>query len=172
MNAHDTAASSFWYDESAPASGTTVLEALRGYRAAEMAMRRRTRDSMSMSENELLALRLLLRARREAHAVTPMELAKYLGVSTPSVTAMLDRLARAGHVERHPHPQDRRSVVVESTPLAEQRVRETLGLMHRRMMDAVDGMSEEQRAHVVDFLQRMRTAVDDIAAPPGAVVAP
>lgn len=45
--------------------------------------------------------------------LTPGELARYTGLTTGSVTAMLDRLERAGYVRRVPNPADRRSVIVE-----------------------------------------------------------
>ena len=69
-----------------------LLQAFRLYRAAEVAMRRRTREAMSMGENDLLVLRYLLRAQREGRRVSPSELTRYLGVSTASMTAIIDRL--------------------------------------------------------------------------------
>ena len=55
--------SAYWYADTDDASNAAVLQALRSYRAAEMAMRRRTQQSMEMGENELLVLRFLARAR-------------------------------------------------------------------------------------------------------------
>ncbi len=66
-------------------------------------MRRRTRESMSMGENELLVLRYLLRAAGQNRQVSPTELTRYLGVSTASTTAIVDRLEKSGHVVRQPH---------------------------------------------------------------------
>ncbi len=54
--------SAYWYADTDDASNAAVLQALRSYRAAEMAMRRRTQQSMEMGENELLVLRFLARA--------------------------------------------------------------------------------------------------------------
>lgn len=43
----------YWYGEDMDdRRGARVMESLRAYRAAEMAMRRRTQDTMAMSENE------------------------------------------------------------------------------------------------------------------------
>ena len=56
---------SYWYSDSTKDErGARVMEALRAYRAAEMSMRRRTRASMSMGENEMLVLRFLTRRGR------------------------------------------------------------------------------------------------------------
>jgi len=49
----------------------------------------------------------------------PAELAARLGMTTASATALVDRLERAGHVERRPHPTDRRRLAVVPTEQAE-----------------------------------------------------
>lgn len=154
---------SYWYSESVDDDrGARIMEAMRSYRTAEMAMRRRTQASMSMSENELLVLRVLTRASASALEVTPMDLARHLGVSTASVTALLDRLERSGHLQRGPHPTDRRKVLVTTTGHADVEMHDTLASMHARMMQATRGMSESETAAVTSFLHRMRCAVADV----------
>lgn len=153
---------SYWYSESADDDrGARIMEAMRSYRTAEMAMRRRTQASMSMSENELLVLRVLTRASASALEVTPIDLARHLGVSTASVTALLDRLERSGHLQRRPHPTDRRKVLVSATGHADVEMHDTLASMHARMMQATHGMSEGEATVVTSFLHRMRCAVAD-----------
>jgi DNA-binding MarR family transcriptional regulator len=51
-------------------------------------------------------------------SVLPSQLAVQLGLTTGSVTAMLDRLERLGYVTRSADPADRRKVVVRITPKA------------------------------------------------------
>lgn len=156
--------SAYWYADTDDASNAAVLQALRSYRAAEMAMRRRTQQSMEMGENELLVLRYLARAQARGEAVTPVHLARYLGITSASTTALLDRLAKTGHVTRKPNPDDRRSVLIASSPKAEEEVRHTLSDMHTRMMDVVRPMTAADRASVVGFLRAMRDAVDGVDA--------
>lgn len=163
-----TASVGYWYDE-APGQrdrARRVLEALRTYRAAESAMRRRTRDSMAMGENELLALRYLL--RQPDHSARPSELVKYLGVTSASVTTMLDRLEKTGRVTRAANPNDRRSIFVTATLHANEEVRETLGRMHDLMYGVAVGMTPEAQEHVVSFLQQMADAVDGVEPAPVA----
>ncbi|WOQ69981.1 MarR family transcriptional regulator [Microbacterium limosum] len=155
----------YWYGDTAGdqrARAIAVLEAFRLYRAAEVAMRRRTRESMSMGENDLLVLRYLLRAQRESRSVSPGELTRYLAVSTASMTAILDRLEKSGHVKRMPHPSDRRSLLVVATVDSDSEVRATLGAMHDRMLDAVIDLSAEESAVVIDCLTRLQDAVDQV----------
>lgn len=163
-----TDASGYWYGDDADAArrrAIELLQAFRLYRAAEVAMRRRTRESMAMGENDLLALRYLLKAQREDRLVSPAELTRYLGVTTASTTAIVDRLERSRHVRRSPHPSDRRSIVLIPTVDSDAEVRRTLGAMHERMLQAVSDMTPEETRVVIDCLSRLQAAVDEVEAP-------
>ena len=154
----------FWYStEDQAERGRRLLQALRSYQAAEVAMRRRTRSAMSMGENELAALRYLIRNGKQHNAVTPTDVAKYLGVSTASTTALLDRLEKAGYITRRRHPTDRRSVHIKATESADGSVRATLGDMHDRMMGATRDVDEDAAAAIIAFLERMTDAVDRVS---------
>lgn len=166
MNAHG-AGEGYWYPPSREhrATAVSVLNALREYRASESAMRRRTRSSMEMGESDLLALRLLLEAERSGAAVQPKELAARLGMTSASMTALIDRLVSSGYITRGPHPTDRRAVILKPTSDADAEVRHTLGNMHARMIEVAESLTPEQAQAVTDFLKSMRDAVDQIDAP-------
>lgn len=165
MAIEQTDGSRYWYDESDQERGRRVLEAMRAYRAADAAMRRRTQEAMGMGENDLLALRYLIRAQQQGKDVAPKELAQYLGISSASITALLDRLERSGHVRREPSPFDRRGLIVVPTPATDAEVRETLGDMHSTMIEVASTLEPEVAMKMVDFLDRLREAVDTIYAP-------
>jgi DNA-binding MarR family transcriptional regulator len=117
---------------------------------------------MRMGENDLRALRFLLKRQAEGDPATPAELGALLGLKSSSVTVMLDRLTVSGHVTRRPHPSDRRSVVVVATPGADEEVRHTLHGMHRRMLAAAAALTPDERRSVVAFLGRMTEALGEI----------
>ena len=154
----------YWYEQDTEqrAGAVGVLNALRDYRASEEAMRRRTRTSMGMGETDLLALRYLLQAEAAGKAVGPKELGARLGVTSASTTTLVDRLVKSGHVRREPHPTDRRALILRPTKGSDDEVRHTLGLMHQRMMEVASSLSPDEASIVVDFLHRMRDAVDAI----------
>lgn len=159
--------SGYWYADSEDARrrrAVDLLQAFRLYRAAEVAMRRRTRESMSMGENDLLVLRYLLKAHQKGELVSPGELARYLAVSTASMTAIIDRLEKSGHVRRERHATDRRSIYVIPTVDSDEEVRKTLGDMHERMLGAVIEMSADETRIVMETLARLQTAVDQVDA--------
>jgi len=152
--------SAYWYPDGHEVSAVDVLHLLRDYRAAEADMRARTRSSMQMNETDMVALRHLLRAQRHGEVVRQRDLSHMLEISSASVTALVDRLERSGHVVRRPHPTDRRAVVVMATDESDREVRETMGELHRRMIAVVDRMTGEQLAAVAAFLSGMVDAVE------------
>ena len=131
-------------------------------------MRRRTRESMRMGENDLRALRFLLKRQAEGEPVTPAELGALLKLKSSSVTVMLDRLTVAGWVTRRPHPSDRRSLVIIATPGADEEVRHTLEAMHRRMLEAAGDLGEREAVVVCEFLGRMSIAIGALDRSDGA----
>ncbi|SMH44812.1 DNA-binding transcriptional regulator, MarR family [Rathayibacter oskolensis] len=151
----------FWYPGEASAPGAVeVLAAMRAFRTAETAMRRRTRGSMGMGENDLLAVQFLMRRQQSGQHVSPKDLAAYLGISSASTTVLIDRLVKSGHVERQPHPSDRRAIRIVATPTSHREVRETLDEMHRRMLEAAQRLTGQEATTVIDFLQTMRDIVE------------
>lgn len=154
-------ADGYWYDDERGERerAREVLEALRLYRAAERAMRRRTRDEMSMGENELLALRFLF--RQPEHSARPTALATYLGISPAATSVLVDRLERSGHVQCVTEAANGQ-VSVRATAHADDDVRHTLGRMHRLMYAVAAGMDAEAQRNVAEFLRAMADAVDGV----------
>src|SRR4028119_1451778 len=74
------------------------------------AMARRTGLGLS----EMAALEHLQQAGEDG--LTPTQLGRRLSRSSGAVTALVDRMERAGRVERRPNPNDRRSSVVRTLP--------------------------------------------------------
>ena len=59
--------------------------------------------------------------------VTAGRLAEASGLTTAAVTALIDRLAKAGYARRRDDPSDRRRVLVEATLLARERAEAVWG---------------------------------------------
>jgi DNA-binding MarR family transcriptional regulator len=78
-----------------------------------------------LSPADMAALDVVMSAAPD-EAVGPGDIARHHGITTASATVMVDRLVSSGHVERHPHPTDRRRVVLRHTGSAEATVWEVL----------------------------------------------
>ncbi|MBO0892719.1 MAG: MarR family transcriptional regulator [Acidothermales bacterium] len=88
--------------------------------------------------------------------LTPGEVAKRLGLATPTVTRTTARMAAAGLLRREPHPVDRR--LVRLTLTAKGRALEkNIGTEMRRLNDsALAGMPAAERAALIRSLKKVQ----------------
>jgi len=119
-------------DDAEIAQITRVLVSIRRWRETEQAINFRSRNHMRLNETDMKALRFLVVSKSQDVIVTPGALAEHLNISTASTTKLLDRLAAAGHVERRPHPTDRRALMITITRRTHEQVRDTVGRTHAR----------------------------------------
>jgi DNA-binding MarR family transcriptional regulator len=89
-------------------------QVVQSYQAAVDDFDREIARLLGVNETDLRCLELLI----EAEATTPGRLAARLGLSTGSVTALIDRLEGLGYLARSAHPGDRRKTLVSITPQA------------------------------------------------------
>lgn len=132
-----------------------VLIAVRRWREAEQEVRFRSRTDMKLGETDMAALRYLVALKNQATIATPKMLADHLGISTASTTKLLDRLAVAGHIERSPHPTDRRALMIKITQQTHEQVRESVGRLHAYRWKVAAEMSPRERETVIRFLDRL-----------------
>jgi DNA-binding MarR family transcriptional regulator len=75
-------------------------------------------SALGVNRTDLRCLEILL----QRQTALPSQLSAELGLTTGSVTTMLDRLEKLGYLTRAPDPGDRRKVVLRATPKATQKV--------------------------------------------------
>lgn len=93
-----------------------------------------------------------------------VELADLLGMRSASATVLVDRLVHAGHLERAPHPTDRRRVALLPTTSAVAEVREAL-LPLIAAIDAITAQLDSASAETVrQFLNDVTSAIHAFAA--------
>ena len=90
-----------------------------------------------------------------AGSLSPKQLAEALDLTTGTVTALLDRLERAGLVARTPHPRDRRMLQISLTPLGRDRYSGVLAIWDRQVIAAAEAMPTETLLATVEFLRRL-----------------
>jgi MarR family transcriptional regulator, organic hydroperoxide resistance regulator len=120
--------------------------------SALLALHRATHATLQILTTELVDLDLtaseinVLVILADGHGRTVSELGTAAGTRPSTLTSVLDRLHRRGHITRGPRPGDRRVVVVELTGsgrLAADTVRRTLAAVEAR---ALVGMPAEALA--------------------------
>jgi len=151
---------------------TRVLTAMRAWREADQRLSFESRTHMKLNETDMRALRYIIASMNAGVPVTAGALSDHLHISTASTTKLLDRLERAGHVVRRPHPTDRRAVTVEITPETHREVRRTMGRQHARRFEVVRALSPEDRETITRFLDELSAttlaAEHDVTADPTA----
>ena len=85
---------------------------------------------------------------------TPTELARHTGLTTGSMTAMLDRLEKVNFIHRKPNPDDRRGILVEINPYYQSLAGPLVAGVQKAHHDLLDSYSEEELAIIADFLTR------------------
>jgi DNA-binding MarR family transcriptional regulator len=106
------------------------------------------RFGMHMTDLEVLDL-IFLRER-----VSAGELADATGLTSGSVTALIDRLAKAGYVERCDDPTDRRKVLVRARHDNIEPIKATYMLMQKRMFALWSTFDARDLMVIADFLSR------------------
>ncbi|MGM0930066.1 MAG: MarR family winged helix-turn-helix transcriptional regulator [Actinomycetota bacterium] len=92
--------------------------------------------------------------------MTPSQLADALHITTAAVTTVVDRLVRADHARRTPHPLDRRSMLIEPKPHAAVQVMSKLMPMIRQTDQLVREMEPAQQEAVVTYLAGVVQAME------------
>jgi DNA-binding MarR family transcriptional regulator len=88
--------------------------------------------------------------------MTAGRLAELSGLTTAAVTAVLDRLEKAGYARRVRDQKDRRQVIVELTPLLAERGAKIWGPLGKEAVAEIGRLSAEQLKLVMEFFRRGR----------------
>ncbi len=117
-----------------------------------------------LNRTDVRALVAIMDAARSGKALSAGGLGAAVELRSASVTALLDRLERMGHVRRARDAGDRRRVVLELSPEAMAAGAEFFGGLQRDLVAAMDGYSDADLAVVRRFLTAMTEVVAAHAA--------
>ncbi len=104
--------------------------------------------------------------------LTAGQLADAAALSPGAMTAVLDRLERAGFVRRVREEEDRRRILVEVTPEARRRAEELYGPIAADGFAAMRRVSTEDLAMILDFVRGARELQDKHAVRIRAMLPP
>lgn len=111
-------------------------------------------------------LRNLHRAEQQnMPALRVTELGRRLIIRPPSVTGIIDRLARDGLVKRESLPADRRVKLVSLTPRGRQRVLQVLSVHGAQIEKILAGLTPDEQADLHRLLERLRRHLESLAEP-------
>ncbi|MET7417923.1 MarR family transcriptional regulator [Dactylosporangium sp. NPDC005555] len=111
-----------------------------------------------LHRTDMNAVAYIWRATEEDTPLTPGELARTLRLSPAATTALLDRLERAGHVERRHDLADRRRVHLVMQPSAKDLAQAFFAPLGRHMRGALEEFDEEELAITTKVLRKINEA--------------
>ena len=113
-------------------------------------------ELFGIGRSDLRAMELVSRGG----PATCSRLASGLNVTTGSVTALIDRMERAGYFVRRSDPTDRRKVLVDLTTGGRERERRVFEPLARNSIAMLQEYSDADLAMIRDFLHKSRALVE------------
>lgn len=112
---------------------------------------------LGLYNNDFLSIDIL----HEKGPVTAGELSRLTGLTTGSVTSLIDRLERSGFVRRQQDPHDRRKVII--VPLYEDKedVSAAYLQLHEEMVKLASNYSDEELELITQFLNKAGSVLEE-----------
>src|SRR5215472_6453828 len=132
-----------------------VQRAGSGYGARFILLHQAVAERLGLNIIDLRCLRLAA----EAEEPTAGHLARITGLTTGTITALLDRLEKARFIRRERRADDRRKVIVKVLPGGAQKIERVMGPLSQDMNKALEDFTEEELKAVLRFFNVTAGAV-------------
>jgi DNA-binding MarR family transcriptional regulator len=127
-----------------------ALMAVRDY-GVHLSLFRNAVDTWAgFNSTDMECLRLLF----QEGTTTPSKLAKHTGLTSGATTAMLDRLEKAGLIERKPNPNDRRGTLIVPHKSSAKRVASWFESARNAQHELISSYSEDELEVICDVFER------------------
>ena len=127
-----------------------ALIAVRDYGVNLTQFQRAMTEWAGLNPTDMECLRLLFLK----NIATPSELARHTGLTSGATTAMLDRLEKAGLIERRPNPSDRRGTLIASTKSSSEKVASWFESAREAQDKLISSYSESELEIIADVFER------------------
>ena len=124
-----------------------LIHLARAHEAANDAFDEVAREKLGINRTDLRCLNIV----ENDGPMTAGRLAEQSGLTSAAVTAVLDRLERAGYARRVRDSEDRRQVLVEVTPLLAERATPIWGPLGEEAHAVLMRMPEEKLQGLIEF---------------------
>lgn len=113
--------------------------------------------SLGLYNNDFISLDIL----REAGPITAGELSQKTGLTTGSITALVDRLEKNGYVHRQNDPTDRRRVIIVPDYESKEEVSNSYLPLHTAMMELASSYNDEELALITQFIGKASAILEE-----------
>jgi DNA-binding MarR family transcriptional regulator len=134
-----------------------ALMAVRDYGVNLTLFRNAMSEWAGLNATDMECLRLL----SQKGTATPTELARHTGLTSGATTAMLDRLEKAGLIERRPNPNDRRGSLIAPAPSSSAKMASWFESARTAQDELMSSYSESDLEIIADIFERFAKLWDD-----------
>jgi DNA-binding MarR family transcriptional regulator len=127
-----------------------ALEAVKDYGVNLTLFRNAMRERQGLNTTDMECLRLLFLQG----IARPSELARHTGLTSGATTAMLDRLEKAGFIERRPNPDDRRGTLIVPAKLGTEKAASWFESARKAQDELISSYSEKELEIISDVFER------------------
>ena len=127
-----------------------ALMAVRDYGVNLMQFRNAISEWAGLNVTDMECLRHLF----NKGIATPTELSRHTGLTSGATTAMLDRLEKAGLIERRPNPDDRRGTLITPAKLAAEKAASWFESARNAQDELISSYSESELEIISDVFER------------------
>lgn len=137
-----------------------LIQELRNSSTHGVIMSQAVADRLNMNPTDLESLGVL----DMSGPMTAGALAESMGLTTGAITGIIDRLEKAGYVERTKDPDDRRRVIVQAIRKNIAKVEAYFGGMEKSMLEGFATYSDSELALILDFMMKSNAAAKNAVA--------
>lgn len=134
-----------------------ALTAVRDYGVNLTLFRNAMSEWAGLNVTDMECLRLLF----FKGVATPSELSRSTGLTSGATTAMLDRLEKAGLIERRPNPKDRRGTLIAPVQSSSEKVAAWFESARNAQDKLIASYSESELEIIADAFERFAKLWDD-----------
>jgi DNA-binding MarR family transcriptional regulator len=127
-----------------------ALMAVRDYGIHLTLFRNAMSEWAGLNVTDMECLRLLF----QKGISTPSELSRYTGLTSGATTAMLDRLEKAGLIERRPNPNDRRGTLIVPAQSSAEKAASWFKSARKAQDELISSYSEQELEIIADVFER------------------
>lgn len=127
-----------------------ALLAVRDYGVHLTLFRNAMNEWAGINATDMECLRLLFMKG----IATPSELARHTGLTSGATTAMLDRLEKAGFIERRPNPDDRRGTLIAPAKSGAERAASWFESARKAQEELISSYSASELEIIADVFER------------------
>lgn len=130
---------------------------MRGLGTRSVLYQQKIAVSLGLYNHDFIAVDIL----RESGPITAGELSKLSGLTTGSITALVDRLEKAGYVQRESDPTDRRRVIIVPQFEHKEEVKEKYYALHEAMVELAETYTDDELELITQFLEKANVVLEN-----------